>query len=138
MADSRFVFAVDLDGVVADFYGGIRRIAADWLGVPEAELPTEVTHGLSEWNIDDYGGYETLHRFAVTQRELFKSLTPIPGAPQVLRRLSTGWRSGAGPAARRTEKRPCSSSRPLNGRPRPVNGPALPVNARERRMHAWR
>jgi 5'(3')-deoxyribonucleotidase len=34
------------------------------------------------------GGYDALHRFAVTQRELFRRLPPMPGAPQALRRLS--------------------------------------------------
>jgi hypothetical protein len=29
----RFVFGVDLDGVVADFYKGLKPLAADWLGV---------------------------------------------------------------------------------------------------------
>ena len=33
MTDRSFVFGVDLDGVVADFYGGLRPIAAEWLGV---------------------------------------------------------------------------------------------------------
>jgi hypothetical protein len=35
MGDSadRFVLGVDLDGVVCDFYGGLRPIAAEWLGV---------------------------------------------------------------------------------------------------------
>jgi 5'(3')-deoxyribonucleotidase len=34
------------------------------------------------------GGYEALHRFAVTQRELFRVIPPMPGAPAALRRLS--------------------------------------------------
>jgi len=29
----QFVLGVDLDGVVADFIGGLRPIAAEWLGV---------------------------------------------------------------------------------------------------------
>ena len=33
MSERSFVFGVDLDGVVADFYGGLRPIAAEWLGV---------------------------------------------------------------------------------------------------------
>lgn len=33
MDESSFVFRVDLDGVVADFYSGLQPIAADWLGV---------------------------------------------------------------------------------------------------------
>ena len=34
------------------------------------------------------GGYLKLHHFAVTQRDLFRVMKPIAGAPQVLRRLS--------------------------------------------------
>jgi 5'(3')-deoxyribonucleotidase len=42
-----------------------------------------------EWGIGQApGGYEALHRFAVTQRDLFRNLTPLPGAPMALRRLS--------------------------------------------------
>lgn len=89
MNDRAFVFGVDLDGVVADFYGGLRPIAAEWLGVSIDTLPQRVSWGLIEWGVDDApGGYERLHRFAVTQRELFSRVPPMPGAPQALRRLS--------------------------------------------------
>jgi len=85
----RFVFGVDLDGVVADFYGGLRPIAAEWLGVDVSTLPERVTYGLREWGVDKApGGYNALHRFAVTQRDLFSILRPMPGAPVALRRLS--------------------------------------------------
>lgn len=83
----KFVFGVDLDGVVADFYGGLRPIAAEWLGVDVATLPERVTWGLAEWGIAP-GGYEALHRFAVTQRDLFRVIQPIRGAPRALRGLS--------------------------------------------------
>ena len=49
MTSRRFVLGVDLDGVCADFYQGLRPIAAEWLGVPPDTLSPEVTHGLSEW-----------------------------------------------------------------------------------------
>jgi 5'(3')-deoxyribonucleotidase len=89
MTDRSFVFGVDLDGVVADFYGGLRPIAAEWLGVPVDSLPPRVSWGLVEWGVAEApGGYERLHRFAVTQRELFLKMPPMPGAPQALRRLS--------------------------------------------------
>ena len=89
MSDRSFVFGVDLDGVVADFYGGLRPIAAEWLGVIIDTLPQRVSWGLTEWGVDEApGGYERLHRFAVTQRELFSRVPPMPGAPQALRRLS--------------------------------------------------
>jgi len=85
---SRFVLGVDLDGVVADFYGRLRVIAAEFLGVPLDTLPEKVRYGLPEWNLDRAGGYDALHRFAVTQRNLLRELVPLPGGPAVLRRLS--------------------------------------------------
>ena len=89
MASGSFVFGVDLDGTCADFYNGLRPIAAEWLGVAEDTLPAEVSWDLPEWGIDKVpGGYPDLHRFAVTQRELFRHLRPMPGAPLALRRLS--------------------------------------------------
>jgi 5'(3')-deoxyribonucleotidase len=89
MSERPFVFGVDLDGTCADFYGGLRPIAAEWLGVSAESLPENVSWGLPEWGIDQApGGYEALHRFAVTQRGLFEALRPMPGAPLALRRLS--------------------------------------------------
>jgi 5' nucleotidase, deoxy (Pyrimidine), cytosolic type C protein (NT5C) len=88
MATRRFVVGVDLDGVVADFYRGLRPIAAEWLGVDESQLTTDVSYGLPEWKLDSMGGYQPLHRFAVTQRQLFQKLEPIDGAAASLRRLS--------------------------------------------------
>jgi 5'(3')-deoxyribonucleotidase len=85
----RFVFGVDLDGVCADFYAGLRPIAAEWLGVDVGTLPERVSWGLPEWVVNRApGGYEALHKFAVTQRELFRRLPPMPGAPRALRILS--------------------------------------------------
>lgn len=89
MTERAFVFGVDLDGVVADFYGGLRPIAAEWLGVPLSTLPERVSWGLGEWGVDRApGGYEALHKFAVMQRELFLKMPTMLGAPQTLRRLS--------------------------------------------------
>jgi hypothetical protein len=84
-----FVLGVDLDGTCADFCSGLRPIAAEWLNVPLESLTENPSHGLSEWHINDApGGYEDLHKFAVTQRELFKVLEPYDGAPLELRKLS--------------------------------------------------
>ena len=89
MGRDPFVLGVDLDGTCADFYGGLRPIAAEWLGVPPESLPAEVSWDFPEWGIDRApGGYQALHRFAVTQRDLFRNLVPLPGAPMALRRLS--------------------------------------------------
>ena len=88
MDESSFILGVDLDGVVGDFYGAMRKIAAEWLDRPLDSLTTDVTFGLDEWGIAEYGGYERLHRFAVTQRNLFRDMEPIKDAPAVLRKLS--------------------------------------------------
>ena len=88
MDESSFILGVDLDGVVGDFYGAMRKIAAGWLDKPVESLTTEVTFGLDEWGIAEYGGYERLHRFAVTQRNLFRDMEPVRDAPSALRKLS--------------------------------------------------
>jgi hypothetical protein len=81
------VIGVDLDGVCADFYARMREIAAEWLEVSVTSLTTSPTFGLREWGLGD-GQYEKLHRFAVTQRQLFESTPVIDGARRVLRKLS--------------------------------------------------
>ena len=88
MDESSFILGVDLDGVVGDFYGAMRKIAAAWLDKPLESLTTEVSFGLDEWGLAEYGGYERLHRFAVTQLNLFRDMVPIKDAPSVLRKLS--------------------------------------------------
>jgi hypothetical protein len=85
---SNFVLGVDLDGVCADFYNDIRPLAAEWLGKTEKDLKDiEVSFDLKEWGMPK-GIYPDFHRWAVTQRDLFKILTPIDGCPQALRSLS--------------------------------------------------
>lgn len=84
----KIVIGVDLDGVCADFYGRMREIAAEWFEKPVGQLPADVSYGLKEWGVLDKSQYESLHRFAVTQRELFSSMQMIPGARKYLRRLS--------------------------------------------------
>ena len=88
MDETSFILGVDLDGVVGDFYGAMRIIAAGWLGKPVESLATEVSYGLDEWGLAEYGGYDRLHRFAVTQRNLFRDMEPVKDAPAILRKLS--------------------------------------------------
>jgi 5'(3')-deoxyribonucleotidase len=89
MDESSFILGVDLDGVVGDFYGAIRKIAAEWLNKPVESLTEEVSYGLDEWGIAEFGGYDRLHRFAVTQREIFRDMAPVENAPAILRKLSS-------------------------------------------------
>ncbi|MDR0389737.1 MAG: 5'-nucleotidase [Spirochaetaceae bacterium] len=89
MDNSSFILGVDLDGVVGDFYGAMRTIAAEWVNKALDTLTSQVSFGLEEWGINEFGGYEKLHRFAVTQRDLFRIMEPIKDAPAVLRKLSS-------------------------------------------------
>jgi len=84
----KVVIGVDLDGVCADFYGRMREIAAEWFEKSVEERPLDVSYGLSEWGVLDKSQYESLHRFAVTQRALFSSMDMIAGARKYLRKLS--------------------------------------------------
>jgi 5'(3')-deoxyribonucleotidase len=86
--ETEFIFGVDLDGVVGDFYGAMREIAAEWLDKPISQLTENVSFGFEEWGINDFGGYDRLHRFAVTQRALFRNMKPLKNASAVLRKLS--------------------------------------------------
>ncbi len=81
-----FVLGLDLDGTCADFYTRMREIAAEWTDQPIETLPVDPVWGLGNWGIDSYTRF---HRFAVTQRGLFESMIPVPGAPQAIRRLGT-------------------------------------------------
>jgi 5'(3')-deoxyribonucleotidase len=85
--ESRFVLGVDLDGVLGDYLSEIRRIAAEWSG--DNLLTPIVDYEFKKWGIDNWpGGYPALHKFAVTQRNMFSDMDPMMGAPQVLRELS--------------------------------------------------
>lgn len=87
--DKKFVIGVDLDGVVGDYFGAIRRPAAKWLGVDESTLPKEIDYDFKSWNSDQWpGGFIAMHRYAVVQEKLFSIMPPIKDAAQVLRKLS--------------------------------------------------
>jgi 5'(3')-deoxyribonucleotidase len=88
MDETSFIFGVDLDGVVGDFYAAMREIAAEWLDRPIQSLAEDISYGLEEWGLTEYGGYDRLHRFAVTQKDLFRIMKPIVGASATLRKLS--------------------------------------------------
>lgn len=86
---ANFVFAVDLDGVCAEYYEGIRPLAAEWFGVEESELDPNVSYNLLEWGMPDApGSYYDFHKWAVTQKDLFLKFEPVKGCAQALRQLS--------------------------------------------------
>ena len=82
------VIGVDLDGVCADFYARMREIVAEWYERDLDELTKDVSYELGEWGVADEKAYQSIHRFALYQRDLFRSLDMIPGARKWLRHLS--------------------------------------------------
>ncbi len=82
------IVGVDLDGVCADFYGRMREIAAEWFECSREDLTPDVSYGFREWGIQSEEQFQSLHRFAVTQRALFETLPIIPGTRKYLRLLS--------------------------------------------------
>ncbi|MCL4449427.1 MAG: 5'-nucleotidase [Actinobacteria bacterium] len=83
-----FVLGLDLDGTCADYYGRMREIAAEWTGRKIEDLPEITDPNFATWGLSR-DEYPELHRFAVTQRQLFETMNPLIGAPQALRRLSS-------------------------------------------------
>jgi 5'(3')-deoxyribonucleotidase len=67
----------------------MREVAAEWFERDINDLPEDVSYSLREWGIESNDQYESLHRFAVTQRDLFRTLPMIAGARRYLRQLSS-------------------------------------------------
>ena len=91
MSDNKnkpIVIGVDLDGVCADFYGHMRGLTAEWFERPLDQLPEDVSYGLLEWGVTPET-YSSLHRWAVSGRNLFREVPMIHGARRVLRQLSS-------------------------------------------------
>lgn len=82
------VLGLDLDGVCADYLAALRAVAAEARGVDPAALPEPKTWGLEEW-VGDHDGFLRCHRHAVSERRIFRSLEPLPGAIRAVRRLSS-------------------------------------------------
>ncbi len=82
-----FVFGVDLDGVCADYTEGFRAVVAADRGVPPQSLPLERSWGFDEWGLDA-AEFARLHRLAVTEKRIFRTLPAIPGCADALWRLS--------------------------------------------------
>jgi 5'-nucleotidase len=82
------VLGVDVDNVLADYTGGLRRIVAAERGIEPDLLPDP-----SRWSAYEEWGFtpetfDALHRRSVVEHRLFRDLEPMPGAADVLRRLS--------------------------------------------------
>jgi 5'(3')-deoxyribonucleotidase len=82
-----FVFGVDLDGVCANYTAGFRQIVAADRGVDPSTLPSARSWGFEEWGLDgeEFG---RLHRLAVNDKRMLRSLPAFDGCADSLWRLS--------------------------------------------------
>ncbi len=84
----RLVLGVDLDGVCADYEGGLRDVVASIRGVDPGSLaPQTSLDGYSQWGLSEEE-FEEIHCTAVRDHRLFRKLEPIAGVSKALWHLS--------------------------------------------------
>ena len=83
----QFVLGVDLDGVVADHTRRFREIVAELRGVDPESLPLERSWDFHEWGFAP-DEYDRLHKLAVTEYDMIRTMPVIEGAADALWRLS--------------------------------------------------
>ena len=89
MADlSNFVLGVDLDGVCGDYTAAFASVVAEARGVDVSTLPAQRGWDFAEWNLEDLGGFDAVHRLAVLEHRMFRNMPVMPGAAEALWRLS--------------------------------------------------
>ncbi len=85
--DREFVLGVDLDGVCADHGEAFRRVVAAERDLETHELETQRTWDFSEWGLDHLGFIE-MHKKAVLEHRMFRTMPVVAGAAEALWRLS--------------------------------------------------
>jgi len=85
--DDMFVLGVDLDGVCGDHTAAFREVVALELGVDPATLGPQVAWDYHAWGVDD-DEFLRLHRKAVLEHRMFRTMPPMPGVAEALWNLS--------------------------------------------------
>ncbi|MCU0310464.1 MAG: hypothetical protein MUE36_05940 [Acidimicrobiales bacterium] len=86
MADE-FVLGVDLDGVCGDHGEAFRRVVAMERGVDPGQLTPQTSWDFGEWGLDR-DAFEALHKRAVLEHRIFRTMPVVGGAAAALWRLS--------------------------------------------------
>ena len=82
------ILGVDLDGVCGDFSTAFREVVALDLGIPAESLPPRSAWDFSEWGIRDEDHFREVHRRAVLEHRVFRSMPVVEGCADALWRLS--------------------------------------------------
>jgi 5'-nucleotidase len=81
------VFGVDLDGVCGDYTSAFRRVVATDRGIDPDDLGDQLSWEFTEWGVG-VEQFDELHRSAVLEHRIFRTMEPMAGASEVLWRLS--------------------------------------------------
>lgn len=86
-APRQFILGVDLDGVCGDYTAAFRDVVAAERGIDPATLTEQRSWDFSEWGLtaDDF---HELHRVAVLEHHMFRTMPVVEGAADALWRLS--------------------------------------------------
>jgi 5'(3')-deoxyribonucleotidase len=84
-----WVLGVDLDGVCGDYTAAFREVVAQHRGVDPASLTDARGWDFREWGLG-LEEFDQLHRKAVLEHRMFRTMPPVEGAADVLWRLSDG------------------------------------------------
>lgn len=82
-----FILGVDLDGVCGDHTAAFARVVADELGCDPDSLGEQTSWSFHEWGLSDED-FLRLHRRAVMDHRMFRTMSPMPGVADALWRLS--------------------------------------------------
>ncbi len=82
-----FVLGVDLDGVCGDYTTAFRAVVAADRGVDAATLDSERSWDFAQWGLSDRE-FDRLHRLAVLEHRMFRTMPVMAGAAEALWRLS--------------------------------------------------
>lgn len=82
-----FVLGVDLDGVCGDYTAAFREVVAAERGVPPSTLATQRSWDFEEWGLST-DEFHRLHRVAVLEHRMFRTMPVMAGAADSLWRLS--------------------------------------------------
>jgi 5'(3')-deoxyribonucleotidase len=82
-----FVLGVDLDGVCGDYTAAFRQVVAAERGVDPSTLAAQRSWDFGEWGIST-DEFHRLHRVAVLEHRMFRTMPVMAGAADALWRLS--------------------------------------------------
>jgi 5'-nucleotidase len=82
-----FILGVDLDGVCGDYTAALREVVAERTGRDLSDLPLERSWDFREWGLS-VEQFESLHRAAVVEHRIFRTMPAIAGVAETLWRLS--------------------------------------------------